>query len=112
MNMLQPYSHPPAPWINEDGQLECRSCPRPLVGGGSSPLRHADEIIEPMRLDPAEAKAVRSAMEVIERALAEMWTDRCTDADRARVAAEALHRHGMVATRRPRARTRATAKRS
>ena len=97
MNMLRPYSHTPVAVINEDGQRECLRCPRPLTPIGAT-LRHADEAV-PMRLSAADVAALRTATDVIERALADMPTDRCTDRDRAHVAAEALHRRGFIVTR-------------
>lgn len=98
MNMTRPYSHPPIDWTNEDGQRECRSCGRLLTGWGNS-LRHIDEAVRPVLLDPADAAAIREAVDVVEQALANMWTNRCTDLDRAQVAVTALHERGMVNTR-------------
>lgn len=94
----RPYDHPPVDWTNEDGQRQCRRCERLLTGWGDS-LRHEDEAVRPVALDPADAPAVQAAVEIGEQALAAMWTDRCTDLDRAQVVVEALHRHGLVVTR-------------
>lgn len=108
MNMHRPYSHQPVEWINEDGLRECRRCPRSITGWGSS-LRHTDEAVRPMELDPADATAVNCAVEVVEQALADMWTDRVTDRDRAQVAVEALHRRGLVVAKRKRRRSSSAA---
>lgn len=97
MDLNRPYSHPPLAVMTEDGKRECSRCPRPLAPMGAG-HRHADEIVPPMRLAPAEA-AVRGAVDIVERALADMPTDLCTDRDRAHVAVEALHRRGLIATR-------------
>lgn len=96
MNMHQPYSHIPVEWTNEDGGRECLRCGRALTGLPPE-VRHTDEVVRPMKLDPAEAAAVRNTVEMVAQALAGMPTDRCTDLDRAQVAVEAMHRRGLVA---------------
>lgn len=104
MNLHQPYSHQPVEWISEFGERECQRCPRPLAPVGAG-LRHADEAFHPVRLSTTEAAAVRITMDVIERALADMPTDRCSDRDRAYVAAKALHQRGLIAAKTRRRRT-------
>ena len=104
MNMQQTYSHQPVEWTNETGQRECLRCGRLLTGWGAS-FRHVDEAVRPMDLEPADAPAVRDMIDLVEQALADMWTERCNDRDRAHVAVAALHRRGLVVTRQKRRRS-------
>lgn len=109
MNMHRPYSHRPVDWINEDGERQCLRCERKLTGSGAS-LRHVDEAVPPAVLNPDEAHIVQRAVEIVEQALAEMWTDQlCTDRDRAQVAVQALLRRGLVGVTRKRRRASTTA---
>ncbi|MEV8636876.1 hypothetical protein AB0395_35060 [Streptosporangium sp. NPDC051023] len=100
MNVNKPYSHVAVPWVNDStGLLECRVCPRPVIGHGPT-FRHFDEAVRQRATDPTMADAVEDAVLVVTRALEEMWTDRVSDADRARVAIEALHDVGALQVRR------------
>lgn len=102
MNMLEPYSHLAVEWVNDlTGQRECRRCPRPITGIGDT-LRHADEAIRPETIDPKDVTVVREFMHTVTQALSDMWTDRCSDEDRARVAVQALYRAGALNTKRRR----------
>ncbi len=95
MDMQRRYSHRAVEWRNEDGQRECRLCPRPITGAGDM-LRHADEAIRPDVLDSDTGEAVAEYTEIGARALEDMWTDRVSDYDRARVVVEALNRCGAL----------------
>lgn len=108
MNMERPYSHPPKEVTNEDGLAECLLCTRPLTGWGQT-RRHLDEAVRPMEMSPAEAAALREAKRVMTEALECMWTDRCTDQDRAEVGVAALHRRGLVNVRQSRRRSSSAA---
>lgn len=100
MNVNTPYSHKVVPVTDEvTRRLECRVCPRPVVGEGNT-LRHYDEAVQPVIPDPAMADARRDAVELIFRALEGMWTDRVSDLDRAEVAVRALEEAGALAPRR------------
>lgn len=103
---MKTYDHQAVEWINEEGQRECRRCPRLLTGVGGT-LRHVDEAIPPGQFDPENAELVKRAAEVIEQALATMLTDRVNDRDRAEVSVQALHRHGLLVSGSPRRRLRA-----
>jgi hypothetical protein len=108
MNLHRPYSHKAIEWINEDGERQCLRCERGLTGIGPH-LRHVDEAVPTVEYTPEEAAAVRAAVDVVEQALADMWTDRCTDLDRAQVAVEALRLRGMVAVKYKRRRSSSAA---
>jgi hypothetical protein len=96
--MLKPYDHQAIEW-HEDGQRECRRCGTPITGWGPA-LRHRGEAVRPAVIPPADKAAVHELTELGARALADMWTDRCTDTDRARVIVEAFYRAGALNTRR------------
>ncbi|MFF4777616.1 hypothetical protein ACFY05_32795 [Microtetraspora fusca] len=99
MDMMQPYSHRVIPWHNDEtGRLECRTCPRPIVGIGPT-LRHHDEAVRHHTPDQGMAAAVTDATHLGAQALEAMWTDRCSDLDRARVVVEALEAAGALRPR-------------
>lgn len=81
---------------------ECRNCGRPVTGWADT-LRHADEVIRPTVLPaPGYEAAFHDAERVIRRALQDLPTGDVTDADIARVAAQAVLGRGLL--RRTRAR--------
>lgn len=106
MNLMEPYSHLAVEWVDDlTGSRECRRCPRPLTGWADT-LRHADEAFRPDSVDPAHADAVHDYVTLGARALADMWTDNCSDVDRARAVVEELYRGGCLKVARPRRKTR------
>lgn len=106
MDMMQLYSHLAVEWVNDlTGLRECRRCPRPITGWADT-LRHSDEAFRPDPIDPAHVDAVRDDIHLGATALAGMWTDRCSDEDRARAVVQALYRGGRLDMRRGRRRVR------
>jgi len=93
--MYRPYDHRAKEFITENYRRECLICGRPVTGAGPT-LRHADEAVRPAVIPAKDAAVVAAAAEIIEQALAAMVTDRCTDTDRGRVAAEALYYAGAL----------------
>jgi hypothetical protein len=99
MNVVKPYDHQAVEWRNEDGYRECLRCPTPITGIGPT-LRHVNEAVRPAAIDPADRAAVDACVELGTQALADMWTNRVTDRDRARVVVERLHAAGRLDTSR------------
>lgn len=97
--MVKPYDHQVVRWRNEDGYWECRKCPTPITGVGPT-LRHVGEAVRPADIDPADRPGIDACVELGAKALEDMWTDRVTDLDRARVIVERLHAAGRLNTRR------------
>jgi hypothetical protein len=95
--MLKPYDHQAIEWT-EDGQRECRRCGTPITGWGPA-LRHLGEAVRPATIPSTDKDAIHRLTELGARALADMWTDRCTDRDRARVIVEAFYQAGALNTR-------------
>lgn len=106
--MHKPYDHKAVMWIDEDGLHECRICGASIIGVGQT-LRHINEAIRPRDITPADRDVVAEFTEVGARALEQMWTDRCSDLDRARVVVEALYEVGALHTGTKRRRVRAAA---
>lgn len=97
--MAKPYDHQAVEWRNEDGYRECLKCPTLITGIGPT-LRHIDEAVRPADIDPADRDAIDACINLGAQALQDMWTDRVTDLDRARVVVERLHAAGRLNTRR------------
>lgn len=100
MNVNRPYSHRVVPHVDDvTRRLECRVCPRPVIGEGPT-LRHHDEAVQPRIPNPAMADAVQDAVDIGTRALEATWTDRMSDRDRAQIVIQALEEAGAIAPRR------------
>lgn len=81
---------------------ECRNCGRPITGWADT-LRHADEVVRLTVLPaPGYEAAFHDAERAIHRALADLPTGNVTDADIARVAAQAVLGRGLLRRRRAR----------
>ncbi len=97
---FRPYDHP-ATEYDAHGHRECRICGFPVTGIGQT-LRHRGEAIRPTVPAREDAPAFRDAYTVVEAALGEVFAPGTSDADRARVAVEALYRAGALQCRRAR----------
>jgi hypothetical protein len=88
-----------------DKTRECRVCGADVIGVGDT-LKHFDEQIRTIAVDREYLPAVRLATEAVEAALSQI-TERATDHERARAAAVAIYKAGLLRQKAVKPRVRA-----